>query len=726
MEDQTNQQAPSTLLTALHAQLSPVVSPDAASLPTETLLADLKAADWRERLAALHLLAERETAVPPAELHALLDDEDMSVRAAAVYLLGRVHEPESVGLALAALDDPAWLVRENALLALGELGAAGLSVPTGQLKKRLDDEQEFVRESAELVLRKTRQEDENRGLSPLSSLARLLKQIRPVDISGEVATNEKELEDHEEAEPVITSLDTARPPRFLLRPSRLSHARRWLTVTSAAVIVFGLIASWLLVLPRLWGTQPAQNQPRVLFRATNLGNLSVPAWATPPKITYVFCSSSIPLGTPQATVTFPPEQCSTPVPVTPTGQAATSASKPYLSFVDDRGGLYVWDSATGKLTRRITLKSGASSGDSSAFWYWLYPGHYIVSYEKASSTQETAKIWDALTGRLLFTTSRTLPFAMTRDGWLAALTSQHTIQVWNVNFPRQQGQPEISSPSFSHLVSLNWSPDGDQLAAVLADGTIQIWEPSSSPGVSVLLQTLHIKRDFMSLNVQWSPDEQRMATTVSDHANNLSIQIWALANGHLLQNLTPFTGLAFLPVTMTWLDNGRAILASDLNQIVLQDTMSGKILLSMPKSNMPFLPLDLTNYLSPDQHWLVLPQSYGIQVVDLRSAKILRTLPNNKSKDYFLTLALSPDNKHFATVDGNSLVQVWNIQTGQVIWTSQLPANFKSAVAMAMVNVKGRIISLSNPVGAAWSPDGKMLAVAYRGGGVVVLGMPGQ
>ena len=731
MDEQQSQSAPPALLTTLRAQLDLTPSADATQQSNETLLDDLQAASWQIRLAALHQLAIRKAVLSDPELHLLLTDKDASVRAAALYLLGQTPETASIAPIREALDDPDWLVRENALLALGELSIAGRDVPLKLLEDHLDDAQEFVSESAKLALhRASREASIPDRPNILYSFFRLVRQLRPVDISGETEIIEDGLSTDEDAEPIITSLEPGH--RLTIRPliPRLTRVQRLLTGTVAAAVVLSIFATWLLIWPRLTPSQPISLTPGIIFQATDLGSLYQPAWGELDRPGFFFdCSPLASTGTPSPAITVPQAAC-TPQPMS---QSQTAKNEQLLSFVDNWGHLYSWDAQSGKLIKKLTLKPGVFLGSSYSSWSWLYPGRYILSFETVLGPQGTydvhQKIWDAVQGRLLFTTSGALPFAMTPDGWLATLTPQHTVQIWNTNFPTQDSAHKVtlSSPYFAHLASLSWSPDGSQLATISADGTIQIWEAFNSS--ELLLQSLHVARakdapPLYHVSILWSPGEQRLATNIPTSTASSSIQIWNLQSGHLLQSYSGINDGGML-----WLNGGRQMLSNSTNSLRLWDTTTGKTLLTIPLDSTSFLPRDASRQFIVNGQWLILPQASSVQIIDLHTGKVLRTLESANADqrgnfNYLLNAALSPDAIHLATVDEHGSVQVWNIQSGRVERSYKLPTDFSGLIIKYLTGPNETSVQYNNLAGLAWSPDGKMLAATYQGGGLVVLGWP--
>ncbi len=145
-------QVPSSLLSNVlhHLDLSPEQAPSEQALAD--LLLKLRSGRWQERTQALQALGKMENALSLDQLAPLLHDEDETVRATTLYVLGRMSEgPVQVPLhwLVAALQDKNWHVRENAVFALAQQGAR---VPIEVIMTALHDRDGSVREAASFVL----------------------------------------------------------------------------------------------------------------------------------------------------------------------------------------------------------------------------------------------------------------------------------------------------------------------------------------------------------------------------------------------------------------------------------------------------------------------------------------------------------------------------------------------------------------------------------------------
>ena len=102
------------------------------------------------RLAAIDLVARVSAADSGAFLTALLDDDDIDIRARAAAAVGRVGHRPAIPALLRAMEDPAWPVRAMAAKALGAMQVEA-AVP--QLRAALRDQEWWVRANGAAALR---------------------------------------------------------------------------------------------------------------------------------------------------------------------------------------------------------------------------------------------------------------------------------------------------------------------------------------------------------------------------------------------------------------------------------------------------------------------------------------------------------------------------------------------------------------------------------------------
>ena len=114
------------------------------------------------------------------------------------------------------------------------------------------------------------------------------------------------------------------------------------------------------------------------------------------------------------------------------------------------------------------------------------PGARTDSRLASGSADNTARVWDASTGRELLTLT-------THTGWvnavawqrtgrtLATCSSDSTVRLWDTT----TGLEEFTFHGHSTPVwSVTWSPDGSQVASIGSYGVIKVWDSQSRPGIT--------------------------------------------------------------------------------------------------------------------------------------------------------------------------------------------------------------------------------------------------
>jgi WD40 repeat protein len=202
-----------------------------------------------------------------------------------------------------------------------------------------------------------------------------------------------------------------------------------------------------------------------------------------------------------------------------------------------------------------------------------------------TASQDGARVWDVLSGRLLATLSPekgSIEKALFIDGNARIVTSSddYIVRVWNVS----DGQQVAALKPFSKTISsVRPSPDGRLILVASYDNTARIWNLASGNVLELQGHTNDV--NFAS----FSPDGNRVVTASDDR----SVRIWDSATG--VEKLRLRSG-RFVPYKVYWHPNGRRVFAEARNEILLFDVAD---------SDKPFLPRDaainLPRCLTPEQ-----------------------------------------------------------------------------------------------------------------------------
>jgi hypothetical protein len=172
-----------------------------------------------------------------------------------------------------------------------------------------------------------------------------------------------------------------------------------------------------------------------------------------------------------------------------------------------------------------------------------------------------AQVWEATTGKVLWTTSG---FAW-RAAWspngayLATADSDGTCQIWEASSGR------LLMTYHGHTDAVNavaWSPDSRLLASGGADATVHVWE--SLTGRQVYAYLGH-RSPFLGPTsvdtVAWSPDGQRIASSGIDGA----IHVWGATTG---DRVFVYAGQEGPVNVVAWSPDGQRIASGGVRGIV--------------------------------------------------------------------------------------------------------------------------------------------------------------
>jgi WD40 repeat protein len=238
----------------------------------------------------------------------------------------------------------------------------------------------------------------------------------------------------------------------------------------------------------------------------------------------------------------------------------------------------------------------------------------------------------------------------------------------------------------------------------------------------------------------WSPDSKRLAASTQSQ-----VQIWDATTGAHAVTYTP-KGLGGSVLALAWSPNGQALAvgavsSSDgleiINPVNLHVIRTFTPAQASSQGLAPAVPLSGGSGISaaawsPDGKLIAAAffGSYGNKVVIWNAATGAQVTSFTRHTDEISSLAWSADGAYVASTSYDQTVQVWNAQTGQVIFNH--PASQVGAVAWAPkalrlvfasddttfqvwdIATKTQITSYQAQVNAAlaWSPDGTAIAVA--------------
>jgi WD40 repeat protein len=303
---------------------------------------------------------------------------------------------------------------------------------------------------------------------------------------------------------------------------------------------------------------------------------------------------------------------------------------------------------------------------------------------------KTAKIWDALTYKLLFTLNTNeqdvQDVAWSPDGTRLATSGRTDVIIWNTN----TGQQLLMLPGetigkttgvFTGVGRIEFSPDGTRLAVANQDGVPKVWDLASGKPILSL-----IGHNEICWTIAYSPDGKLLATGDNDGM----IKVWNAQDGKNLLSFQTYRsyvlGVDFSP------DSKRLVAANDAGYLTIWDIASGQVLLSLTN---PLASGFLDTFFLPDGSGIGTTGYDGtIRIWDAVTGHQRILLAGHTGT--VMDATVSPDGQTLASAGVDGTVKTWDLNPGREILTKSV-----------------------QPAGAgkvAFSPDGRFLAGAVTDG----------
>ncbi|MEV1047755.1 WD40 repeat domain-containing protein [Streptomyces sp. NPDC049916] len=337
----------------------------------------------------------------------------------------------------------------------------------------------------------------------------------------------------------------------------------------------------------------------------------------------------------------------------------------------------IWDVATGRQVQLL-----ARQPDDLNALAWLDENRLVTV-----SQDGTGRIWDIRTGVLedgvIFHADHCMSVDAAPTGVLASCGEDATIRLWDTN-----GALLRDLPQAGHAEMCRWSPDGTLLAASCDDGFVHIVRTDGELVTKVGPYTAAVK------SVAWSKDGARIVIGAYDS----TITLWDIAD---CRPLVRWYGAHLWPRSVDWSADGRTIIAGTFSALpavidvpgIAADALPGEvheITLEAPVSTHG------VNHVSAAGEVLAAGSDNGTVRVWAHPGATAREVP----------------------VGNGSLINTVAVSEALPGLVAYGSFSGRVGVADATTGEDVAFVERAHPVNrAAWSPDGKRLAVAdYEGG----------
>jgi WD40 repeat protein len=238
-----------------------------------------------------------------------------------------------------------------------------------------------------------------------------------------------------------------------------------------------------------------------------------------------------------------------------------------------------------------------------------------------------------------------------RTVWIA--NAPHGNEVMALGSPTPHVWPKVGGGATVWSIAV--SPDGRRLASGDSAGRIRLWD-AAAPGTSQADWLAHASPVTV---LAFAPDGQTLATGGRDAA----VTLWDVAAG---RRLRVFKGHHGAVMALAFSGDGATLASSDARGVARLWDLPGPGPSRRLTSDILHVPAHCLAY-SLDGRWLATSVSEEVTLWDARTGQIAHRLPADSRA--VSRVAFAPDSRTLATGGRDSVVKLWDVATGQLVWT---------------------------------------------------------
>lgn len=274
-------------------------------------------------------------------------------------------------------------------------------------------------------------------------------------------------------------------------------------------------------------------------------------------------------------------------------------------------------------------------------------------YVVTASVDHTAKVWESMSGKLLFTLDGHTCIVFTAhfspdDRYIVTGSLDMTAKIWDATSGRQlcnlKGHTGI-------VYSAVFSSDGKYIVTASQDSTAKVWNVATG----ILIRTLK-SQDGIAFAI-FSPSGKYIATASGD----TTAAIWNAQNGNLLYLLKGHHGAVLSAIFSR---NEKYITtASEDSTAKIWEVASGNLVWNLSKKNGKVN----SSIFSPDGNFVLTSGDSTAMLWNVRTGNLAGSLTGHHGEVY--SAVFSPDGKSIVTVSTDHTVKIWHTDNARLIYT---------------------------------------------------------